>query len=96
MMKRLTLFIALSSLALLSCKKDYTCACQQTVTTTAYMQYGTYYPQKTDIYTFKNFTKTKKDKADSWCKSFENVRANTYGTGESQRTVTEVTTCEVY
>jgi hypothetical protein len=94
-MLRILGFLSLFSLTFTSCKKDYTCACQQTVTTTAYTQYGTYYPQKTDINTFKNFTKTKKDKADSWCKNFENVRANTYGTGESQRTVTEVTTCEV-
>lgn len=80
-----------------SCKKDYTCSCVQTNTTTAYTQYGKFYPQKTDANTFKNTYRTrKKDEAITSCKNNESFRMDTYGSGESQRTVTFDISCEVY
>ncbi len=82
--------------ALLSCKKEYTCSCQQTYITTAYIQYGNYHPQSTISSSFKNTYKAKEDDARTSCKNFEKVAINTYGTGESQRTATETVVCELY
>lgn len=94
-MLRFTFLVLALSFTLVSCKKNYTCSCVQTVTTTAYTQYGTYYPQKTTANTFKNFLKNTEDKAESACKNFENFRMDNYGSGESYRTTTESTECEL-
>lgn len=95
-MKRIIVFLMLSSLLAVSCKKDYTCSCATTVVTTAYTQYGVYHPQQTDIYPFKNTWKSKEDDAIKRCKDFEKVQASTWGSGEAQRTMTETTACELY
>lgn len=95
-MFRLILIFSTLGITLLSCKKEYTCSCQQTVVTTPYIQFGVYYPQSTTSTGFKNTIKDKEDKAKSACKNYESVRINTWGSGESQRTTTETVECELY
>ncbi|WP_133122118.1 hypothetical protein [Brumimicrobium salinarum] len=94
-MKRFLFLSSAIALTLISCKKEYTCSCVQTVTTSAYEQYGTYHPQATTANTFSNTIKAKQDEVESKCKKGENLNIQTYGTGEAQRTVTETVTCEV-
>lgn len=89
-------FFSILSVALISCKKDYTCSCQQTYITTGYTQYGVYHPQSTTSSNFKNTYKAKEDVAKTSCKNFERVTINTYGSGESHRTATETVECELY
>jgi hypothetical protein len=91
-----TIFIlAILSITIISCKKDYTCTCQQTYITTAYTQNGVYNPQSTTSSTFRNTYKMKEEKAESNCNGFEKVSINTYGSGASQRTSTETVECDL-
>lgn len=83
-------------IGLVSCTKEYTCSCQQTYVTTGYMQYGTYKPQTTTSSNFKNTFSGKEDDALKSCKNFEKLTIDTYGSGESQRTATEIVECELY
>lgn len=95
-MIKLTFIFSILCVALISCKKNYTCSCQQTYITTAYTQYGVYHPQSTTSSNFKNTYKEKEAVANTKCKDFERVTINTYGSGESQRTATETIECELY
>lgn len=95
-MIRALFMLTIVSFTLLSCKKDYTCSCEQTYVTTAYTQYGVFHPQSTTASTFKNSFKDKEDKAKKSCKNFENYQVDTYGSGESQRTATTIVKCELY
>jgi len=94
-MKHILFILTIFSFTLLSCKKDYTCSCVQTYTTTAYVQYGTHHPQSTTVSSFSNTYKAKKDEAESICKKSESLNIQNYGSGESFRTATETVTCEV-
>ncbi len=95
MYKIIPVFLILFA-SLTSCKKEYTCSCQQTYVTTAYTQYGQFHPQSMSTTNFKNTWKLKEDAAKSNCKNYEKVSVNTYGSGESQRTATETIECELY
>lgn len=93
---RILFLFVFFSLGLVSCKKEYTCSCLQTYITTAYTQYGTFHPQSTTASEFKNAYKGKDEDAKSFCRSFERINIDTYGSGEAQRTATETVECELY
>ncbi len=93
-MKQYLIIFSLLSLAIVSCKKDYTCTCVQTSTTTAYTQYGVYHPQSITASTFRNTFKAKKDEAESICNNWESTTINSYGSGESHRTMSTIVSCE--
>lgn len=95
-MYRISLILLILSTTLVSCKKEYTCTCQQTYITTAYTQFGVFHPQSTSSSTFRNTFKAKKADAEQICRNSENLSINTYGTGEAQRTATETVECELY
>jgi hypothetical protein len=95
-MYRICFVFLIFCLTLVSCKKEYTCSCQQTYITTAYTQYGTYYPQSTTSNSFQNTFKGKEDEVTRNCKNFEKLSINTYGSGQAQRTSTETVECVLY
>lgn len=95
MKKLLFLFAISGGFMLSSCKKDFSCACVQTYTTTAYTQFGVYRPPTTSATTFRNTYEAKKDEGESICNGYESVTINTYGTGEAQYTATTTVTCEL-
>jgi hypothetical protein len=95
-MFRISFIFSVIFFTLVSCKKEYTCSCQQTYITTAYTQYGTYYPQSTTSNSFQNTFKDKEDGAIRKCKNIEKLSINTYGTGQAQRTSTETVECVLY
>lgn len=94
-MTRNLLVFVLATLFLGSCKKDFSCSCVQTYTTTGYIQFGVYRPPTTTASTFRNTYTAKKDEGESMCNAYESLTINTYGTGESQYTATTTVTCEL-
>lgn len=80
---------------LISCKKDFTCSCMQTNVTSAYSEYGNYYPETTTSETYSNSINSKKNESESNCKKSDGVSTETYGSGVSQRTVTATVVCEI-
>ncbi len=89
------LFCIVLGFSLTACKKEFSCACVQTYTTTGYTQFGVYRAPTTTATTFRNSYEAKKDEGESICNSYESVTINTYGTGEAQYTATNTITCEL-
>ncbi|MFA5573528.1 MAG: hypothetical protein WC994_00590 [Brumimicrobium sp.] len=95
-MKRTLITLAFFTFIFTSCKKDYACNCTSTTLTTAYTQYGVFYPQETNVSQFNNTITDKEDEAKSKCKLFEKISVNSFGSGESYRTMTTTVECELY
>jgi hypothetical protein len=90
------LLLLASCLALLSCKKEYSCACTQVVTVPAYVYNDQFYPQQLSTYTFVNTFKSKAKDAEANCAMGESVQMypSTYAAYGQGQTV-EVVACEL-
>jgi hypothetical protein len=83
-------------LLLVSCKKNYTCSCLQTVTVPAYTNGGQYYPEQITMNTVTNTFKSTKKDSESGCKMGESV--NSYPSPYAaigQGPTLEIVTCEL-
>ena len=89
--------ITVTSLIILSsCKKEYTCNCEQIVIAPPYTNNGKVYSQQISVSTFSNSFKSKKNESESICKKAESVKTypSTYSNLGQGQTV-ETITCEL-
>ncbi len=88
--------ILVGLLWMVSCKKNYTCSCLQTVTVPAYTNGGVYHPEQITMNTITNtFTSTKKD-SESGCKMGESIHSYTSPyEAQGQGPTVETVTCEL-
>ena len=88
--------VVISCLSLVSCKKDYSCQCVQTITVPAYTYNNQTYPQQVTINTITNTFKSKKKDAESGCKQGESIRSypSPYA-AQGQGPTIEALTCDL-
>lgn len=94
-MIRSLFILTVLSFTLISCKKDYTCSCVQTIINSPKTQNANSLPESTIINNNSHPLRAKKGEAESKCKIDEMNTTETFGSGNNQRVTTETVTCEL-